>query len=1136
MKSSKLLVKAILVYILLLNAFMSLSQTANLFINNFRLEKSGDNQIFDITHDNNGLMLFANSKGILSFDGTKWQIINTPDIPLSFSNQTNKGFIFVACNNNFGYVSRNDTGCYVYHSISDNYTSFSNKTVSGNFKKVVINNDDIYFYSQYCIYKVNNDDLKVEKCWQSDTSMFTGFFNFKGNIYLNIKNQGLHIIINDALKKIPNTSIFKDKEILFGFPFDFKYYLLGIDDNQLLLFDGTKIFSYEIKDKDFLYQSILVGGKELSDDKFVLSTLIGGCIVIKKKWGETLQSINYQTGLPDDEIFSLGLDANNGLWISHGFGLSRVDLALPICNFSLYPNLQGNIMSVINFNNTIYVATSEGLFYLAEQKQFEEQEVLIKKTQRIRKPKKAEELAKSQSAEEEKKKERRLFWLFRRSKKKDKPKSLVPLGKDITKDKKQQKNIEQFQSVAKRYVYIKKKINKLLSVYHVYKKVEHLDEKCKQIVRFKNHLLVTTNTGLYDIVDNKAIPVKSDIYIYCIIPSSKENLFYIGTVRGLFSAQYIENEWVIKHYFKDINKDIYSIIFDNVNNHLWLGTVNTAYKVTLDTTSLPVDYKPYIFNNEFTEQVITGRLNNETYFFLPSGIFHYDDETDTIIKNIKLSNEIDKSRYVFSIDGTAMINDGTSWHVPEIIRNINPLSVNFINLFKDIRNFYIENNNIWIIDNNSLYELNQSEKGKGFENFTVYFNKITNNQGERYSIKDISLDYKNNSLELSLCAPFFINPQNTVYQYYISGLMNSWSEWSTNSIITLPFIPDGRHSIQIRAKNVLGFLSDTKSLTIYVEPPLWKTVWFYSLVSLIIIIAIYLLIKIRERKLIKAKELLEEEVRIRTVKIEKQKKDITDSIKYAKRIQTAALPPGELIQQYLPEHFVLFKPRDIVSGDFYWMKQINKYTVITAADCTGHGVPGAFMSMLGMALLNEIVRDKSVTHANQVLNRLRAEIKLALRQTGKEGEAKDGMDIALCVIDKENMKLQYAGAYNPLYLFRKTSDKLELIETKADKMPIGIHLKEKSSFTNHEIDIKENDIIYIFSDGFIDQFGGYDDEAIKRGGVKFKSRRFKELLLEINDKEMSEQKEILNNTIEQWKGSNDQVDDILVIGIKVKIK
>ena len=1117
----KFFVKVILIYTFLFNAYTSLCQTENLFINNFQLEKFGDNQIFDITNDSNGLILFANRKGVFSFDGINWQTIKTPDIPLSFSEQTKTGLIFVACNNNFGYIAKNDTGYYMYNSISDEYI-LDNKKISGTFNKVLVNKNHVYFYSRNSVYKVSKKDLKIKNSWEADTSGYTGFFNFKGEIYLNVKNKGLYTCSNDTLKKVPNTSAFADKEILFGLTFDFKYYLLGTDDNKLLLFDGTKIFPYEIKDKEFLEQSILVGGKELSEDKFVLSTLVGGCIIVKKKWGETLQTINYQTGLPDEEIFSMGIDANQGLWISHGFGLSRVDLFVPIYNYSLYSDLKGKPISVCVLNDTLYTATSEGVFYLSEQKQFKEKEVLVKKARKVYKTKKAKDEVKDK---EKSKKEKRLFWLFRKKKDKEKPKSLVSTDK--------RKN--QLKSVSNKYYYIKKTIQKLLNVNYVYKKVENLNEKCKQLVSYKNHLLAVTNTGLFDIVDNKATIIKSDIYIYSIVSSPKENLFYIGTDNGLFSVQYVEDEWLINRCFSDIDNDIYSLFFDKENNNLWMGSINTAYKLILDTALLPVESKAYFFNNEFSEQVITGKLNNETYFFLPSGIYYYDNDADSIMRDKKLSQEIDESRYVFSVDGESMINNGRNWQVPAKIQNINPLSVYFINLFKEIRNFYVDNNRIWIIDQNSIYKLTQSKNDKVSENFTVFINKIKDNKGKSCSLENIELTYNNNSLELSLSAPFFINPENTVYQYYISGLMNSWSEWTTNSTILLPFIPDGKHLIQIRAKNVLGYLSDTKSLAIYVTPPFWKSIWFYSLASLIIIIAIYLLIKMRERKLIKEKELLEEEVRKRTIKIEKQKKEITDSIIYAKRIQSAALPPEELIQQHLPEHFVLFKPRDIVSGDFYWMKQINKYTVITAADCTGHGVPGAFMSMLGMALLNEIVRDKSVTYANQVLNKLRAEIKLALRQTGKEGEAKDGMDIALCVIDKESMKLQYAGAYNPLYLFRKTSDKLELIETKADKMPIGIHMKEKP-FTNHEIDIQENDIIYIFSDGFIDQFGGNNDETIKKGGVKFKSKRFKKLLEDINDKEMSEQKEILNNTIEQWKGSNDQVDDILVIGIKVNTK
>jgi serine phosphatase RsbU (regulator of sigma subunit) len=261
---------------------------------------------------------------------------------------------------------------------------------------------------------------------------------------------------------------------------------------------------------------------------------------------------------------------------------------------------------------------------------------------------------------------------------------------------------------------------------------------------------------------------------------------------------------------------------------------------------------------------------------------------------------------------------------------------------------------------------------------------------------------------------------------------------------------------------------------------------------------------------------------IQKAEIEKQKEEITDSIKYAKRIQTAILPSNQLAQEILTEHFILFRPRDIVSGDYYWMNKVGNKVIIAAADCTGHGVPGAFMSMLGVSFLNEIVNKNNTWQAHLILNDLRREVKRTLGQTGKEGEAKDGMDIALCVIDFEEMKLQYAGAYNPLYLFRAG----ELIEIKADKMPIGIYVKEKESFTNNELDLQKGDTFYIFSDGYADQFGGPT-------GGKFKSKPFKELLGKIQDKNMADQREILNKNIDDWRGDIDQVDDIIVLGIRV---
>lgn len=253
-----------------------------------------------------------------------------------------------------------------------------------------------------------------------------------------------------------------------------------------------------------------------------------------------------------------------------------------------------------------------------------------------------------------------------------------------------------------------------------------------------------------------------------------------------------------------------------------------------------------------------------------------------------------------------------------------------------------------------------------------------------------------------------------------------------------------------------------------------------------------------------------------------QKKEITDSINYAKRIQTAVLPNGEYANNILGNHFILFKPKDIVSGDFYWATKVNEWLLVTVADCTGHGVPGAFMSMLGVSFLNEIVRKKVVTKASDVLDNLRTSIIDALSQTGEAGTQKDGMDIVLCAINTNDNSMQFAGANNTLYIVNSNK---ELIEVKPDKQPVAIY-EYMTPFTNHIIQLNTGDTLYLMSDGYQDQFGG---EKFK----KFMSKRLKEMLVEISDKPMSEQKEIMNTTLENWKGEHEQVDDITVMGIKV---
>jgi len=327
----------------------------------------------------------------------------------------------------------------------------------------------------------------------------------------------------------------------------------------------------------------------------------------------------------------------------------------------------------------------------------------------------------------------------------------------------------------------------------------------------------------------------------------------------------------------------------------------------------------------------------------------------------------------------------------------------------------------------------------------------------------------------------------------------------------------------------------------------------------------------QQEEIIRQKQQIEEafsHIEIQKNELEDSHRDIRSSLSYARRIQLAILPPPEYMRNLLPEHFVLYKPRDVVSGDFYWLKQYDNKIFLASADCTGHGVPGAFMSMMGVAFLNDVVsryvrqKDTIEVKSSQMLEELRYKVKSALRQTGRVQELQDGMDMALVIIDTEHKTCQYAGAYSPLFIVRPTSDfsiyetdeesldrvksypiksvhpetneSVEglLVHLKADRNPIGIYMRE-IPFTNLTFTFDDHDTIYLFSDGFIDQAGG-------NKGRKFMGPNFRELISQIHVEPMNKQVEIFDDTFESWIGYPSaenrlkrQLDDVMILGVKL---
>ncbi|MCX7862002.1 MAG: SpoIIE family protein phosphatase [Bacteroidales bacterium] len=278
-------------------------------------------------------------------------------------------------------------------------------------------------------------------------------------------------------------------------------------------------------------------------------------------------------------------------------------------------------------------------------------------------------------------------------------------------------------------------------------------------------------------------------------------------------------------------------------------------------------------------------------------------------------------------------------------------------------------------------------------------------------------------------------------------------------------------------------------------------------------------VKIQEEEILHQIRFLKEQGKL----IEEQKKQLEDSIHYAFRIQQAILPPFYYIDKILLDYFILYLPKSIVSGDFYYIEQVNDYIIVAAVDCTGHGVPGAMMSVIGYDLLNQAVKINQITKPSQILSFIDKGVSDFLRQTYNESGVNDGMDISVVSIHKYFHLVEYAGAYHELYYIHKG----KLIEIKGDKLPIGVNYDGiTDEYTNHALHINKGDIIYLFSDGYADQFGGPYNK-------KFKYKQMKDLFINISTKSLSEQKEIIASTFQHWKGTNEQVDDVLVMGIRI---
>lgn len=477
-------------------------------------------------------------------------------------------------------------------------------------------------------------------------------------------------------------------------------------------------------------------------------------------------------------------------------------------------------------------------------------------------------------------------------------------------------------------------------------------------------------------------------------------------------------------------------------------------------------------------------------------------------------------------------------------RNIIPIQI-----IPDVFKMNIYGSNLYIGSGKRLftYSLNTQEKDYRFpvfirkvilNNDSLLFNgNFTSKQSiNAYSMQFVQscqgedipeIQYKWNDISFFYAGFSYEKAIDNEYSFYLEGYDEDFSTWSKESKKEYTNLPEGEYTFHVKCRNIYGETSPESSYSFIIMAPWYRTIWAYIVFTILIAGSIFLIVRLNSMRLRKANIRLEKTVEERTAVIAHQKKEITDSIEYAGKIQKSVLPSKENLSHIIPNHFILNLPKDIVSGDFYWTGQQENAICFCVADCTGHGVPGAFMSMLGISSLNQLLAKLPNASPDIYLNELRKIIIESLHQKGESGENADGMDMAFCRYFPDSRKIEFAGAHNPMHIVRNGESHI----IKGDKMPVGVYHNNNEPFTLHKFIGNKEDMLYLYSDGFADQFGG-------EKGKKYMSKRFREFLESVSSASCDEQREKLKKEYQNWISREDmedwpRMDDVMVMGLRL---
>ncbi len=606
----------------------------------------------------------------------------------------------------------------------------------------------------------------------------------------------------------------------------------------------------------------------------------------------------------------------------------------------------------------------------------------------------------------------------------------------------------------------------------------------------------------------------------------KQNQLWIGTMYGLIYHDINESKTQILTQINGLNGNDISVLYADSKDRVWVGVRGKGMNLIVDDSIIKFEidlaFTPKCITEDKSGNIWIGTMAKGILISDGKKITRTINQNDGLLSNLINQLNVDEKNNIFVGTGRGLNKIDAEGNI-----HVYTEKSGFVGIeTKENATYKDKEGNLWFGTVEGVIKYKPKHDVYNDIEPITHISRLRVNNKDREMILGQKFSYLENTIIFDYNSICLNNPDAVQYQIMLEPADKEWRPVTERAEETYSSLAPGKYTFKVKAKNSAGIWNtEPVTYTFTIRPPFYKTWWFILSLVALGVIAIISYIKVRERNLVKEKKILEEKVEERTaevvqksIELEKKNKDITDSIRYAKRIQTAVLPPEIPFENT----FIFFRPKDIVSGDFYWLEKIGNKEMIAAVDCTGHGVPGAFLSILGHSMLTKIVREYGILEPAKILDQLDLEIINALHQKNVEGEriVNDGMDLALICYNKDTQILEYAGGYNPLIMVRNG----ELEEIKADRFPIGMTtVHDDKKFTNNEIKVEKGDTFYIFSDGYADQFGGND-------GRKLRKKTMKDILLEIQNKSMAEQGKYLEEFILEWMKNYDQIDDIVFVG------